>query len=68
MAMSPVTGYWRPLEGASPFHGTVGQLTEAEEIKVEFRCRADEREEVERVIRSVHPYETPVLFFIPPLD
>lgn len=64
MAMQKVTGCWRPLEGSSPFTGTPGKLTTADEIKVEFRCRASDMRDVERVIRSVHPYEVPVINFI----
>lgn len=68
LASQKVTGYWRPLEGANPFNGEIGELTTAEEIKVEFRCRLEDRREVERIIRSVHPYEVPVINFIPLLE
>lgn len=66
--MSPVTGHGQPLNGATPFYGTIGMLTEAGEITVKLRCRASEREEVEQIIRSVHPYKEFALFFIPLLD
>lgn len=58
-------GHWRPLEGARPFDGTIGEVTEKEEIKMEFRIKEEEREEIQRIIDRVHPYEAPVVNFIP---
>jgi len=63
-----VTGTWIPLEGASPYDGEIGKLSNAAEIKAEFRCRSADRERVEAIIRSVHPYEVPVINFIPLAD
>ena len=65
MALMNVTGIWMPLEGASPYDGEIGKLSAAPEIKAEFRCRTEDRPEVERIIRMVHPYEVPVINFIP---
>ena len=64
-SITDVRGLWRPLEGADPFDGTVGRLTEAVEHKVEVNCRQEHVRAALRVIRSVHPYEQPVVNVIP---
>jgi len=68
MAVSKVTGSWRPLEGSSPFEGETGKLCEAEECKVEFCCRAELMEKAVGAIKKVHPYEVPVINVIPTLN
>lgn len=65
MAVSKVMGYWRPLEGADPFNGKVGELCKAEECKVEFSSRRELAKQVMETIISVHPYETPVINMLP---
>ncbi|BEU88950.1 divalent cation tolerance protein CutA [Selenomonas sp. TAMA-11512] len=65
LAYSRVTGSWRPLAGASPYDGTVGEVSEAEELKVELRVKAESVEETLAAIRAVHPYETPEIFVLP---
>ena len=65
LAYSHVTGSWRALEGASPYDGVIGEITEAPELKVEVRIELDRLEETIAAIRSVHPYEEPVIFVIP---
>ena len=53
------------MEGANPFDGTVGQVQTRPEVKMEFRIKEEEREEVQRIIDRVHPYEVPVVNYIP---
>ena len=65
LAYSRVTGSWRPLVGASPYEGTIGELCEAPELKVELRVYANRAEETLAAIRAIHPYETPEIFVIP---
>ena len=65
LAYSHVTGSWRTLAGASPYEGRVGEVSEAPELKVELRVKADRLEETLTAIRAVHPYETPEIFVIP---
>ena len=65
LAYSHVTGSWRPLAGASPYEGTIGELSEAPELKVELRVKAARLEETLSAIRAVHPYEMPEIFVIP---
>lgn len=67
MAVSKMTGYWRPLEGADPYDGEIGKVSEAEECKVEFTCKYGIYEEVIATIKKVHPYETPVINVLPNL-
>lgn len=68
MAVSKVTGYWRPLQGANPFEGEVGEICEAEECKVEFCCKREVLKEAVKTIKKVHPYEVPVINVIPILS
>lgn len=68
MAVTPVTGYWRPLPGAMPYLGKEGEISKAPELKVEFCCRGEVLKETVQVIRRIHPYEQPVINIIPILD
>lgn len=68
MAVSKVTGSWRPLQGAKPFKGEEGIICEAEECKVEFCCRSGVLKAAVETIKKVHPYEEPVINIIPILD
>ena len=60
-----VTGTWRALEGAAPYHGTVGELMCAQEVKVEVTIKAQRLSETIAAIKQVHPYEEPVINAIP---
>ncbi len=60
-----VMGHWRPMEGANPYDGEVGVVIQKEEIKMEFRIEASKREEVHRIIDRIHPYEVPVINYLP---
>lgn len=68
MSYSRVSGTWRPLEGANPYNGRVGEISEGEEIKVEVVIRAEQAHDVVEAVRRVHPYEEPVINLIPLLD
>lgn len=65
MSTSRVKGAWRPLEGTNPYLGEVGEICEAEEIKVEFTCKKEVIRKAIEVIKEVHPYEVPVINVIP---
>ena len=67
MAVSKVKGSWRPLENANPYEGLIGEISEEEECKVEFTCRYEISKEAIKVIKRVHPYETPVINILPNL-
>lgn len=68
MSYSPVIGTWRPLDGTHPYTGTVGELCESEELKVEVNIRAAELQRTLDAIRAVHPYEEPVINALPLLE
>ena len=61
LSYSPVTGCWRPLEGANPYDGEIGELKYAEEYKVEVCVMEENLAKTIEAIRKVHPYETPVI-------
>lgn len=65
MSISKVKGCWRPLEGTNPFEGEVGEICEAEEMKIEFCCRKEVFKDAVDTIKRVHPYEKPVINVIP---
>lgn len=56
---TPGTGQFRPLDGASPHIGQVGDLERVEELKVELVCEDDLIEEAVAALRAAHPYEEP---------
>ncbi len=65
LSWSPVQSCWRPLEGASPFDGAVGELSQAREIKIEVCCRARDLARALAVVKAAHPYEEPVINVLP---
>ena len=65
LSYSRVTGMWRPLEGTSPYIGSVGEVSTEPELKVEVTCRMDRLDETIEAIKKVHPYEEPVINAIP---
>lgn len=65
LSYSPVTGCWRPLEGTAPYLGTIGAVSSEPELKVEVTCLTDRVDETVEAVRSIHPYEEPVINVIP---
>lgn len=65
LSYSPVTSFWRPLEGTAPYLGQPGKVSREPEIKVEVTCRREQLEETLAAVRAVHPYEEPVINVIP---
>ena len=65
LSYSEVTGTWRPLKGTSPYIGSQDEISEEPELKVEVTCRAENLDETMRKIKTVHPYEEPVINVIP---
>lgn len=68
MAVSKVMSSWRPLYGANPFKGELGEICEAEECKVEFCCKEELLKKTIDTIKQVHPYEVPVINIISTLN
>lgn len=65
MALIPVRGFFRPLPGSNPFEGEQGKLSEAAEYKLEINCKKELVKEAIKVIKSVHPYEEPLINIFP---
>lgn len=65
VAISQVQGYFRPLEGANPFEGEVGKISEGIEYKIEVNCRRELVNDAVRAIKRVHPYEEPLINIFP---
>lgn len=65
LSWSRVRSCWRPLEGTEPFDGVVGELSQAEELKIEVCCRGDRLERTLAAIKAAHPYEEPVVYVLP---
>lgn len=59
-------GRYKPMEGAKPFIGKVGNFEEVIEERIECVCDRDKAKEVIAAMRKVHPYEE-VAFDIYPL-
>jgi len=62
---SEVTGHWRPLVGANPAIGIIGEDETQPEIKIEFLCSSGIVRNVVRAIKNAHRYEKPVINLIP---
>ncbi len=65
VSITNVRGYWRPLEGAHPYNGEVGKISQGTESKVEVNCKAEYVTEALKAIRRIHPYEEPLVNIIP---
>ena len=65
ISVTKVKGYWRPLDGASPFDGEVGKISEGDECKIEVNCRKENVRDALKVIKQVHPYDQPVVNIVP---
>ncbi|EGY80593.1 hypothetical protein [Peptoniphilus indolicus] len=63
-ATSNVTGHFRPIEGANPYTGEIGVVSEIREVRLEFRIRSAELDFVKDVIKECHPYEEPVVNYL----
>ena len=61
LSYNRVTGRWRPLEGTSPYLGSVGEISSEPELKVEVTVRADRVNETISAVKAIHPYEEPVI-------
>ncbi|NWF64378.1 MAG: cytochrome C biogenesis protein [Chloroflexi bacterium] len=64
-AISQAQGSFRPLPGAKPFNGNVGEVTYSVESKIEVNCRRELVKEALSAIRRAHPYEEPLINIFP---
>jgi len=61
-------GQFKPVKGADPFIGEVGQLEKVEEWRVEIIVPEDKASEVAKALKASHPYEEPAFEFIQMAD
>ncbi len=52
-------GRFRPLKGADPTIGQVGELEVVDELRIETVCRSSVRDRVIEALLQAHPYEEP---------
>lgn len=57
--LSGGTGHFKPNDGASPTQGTVGQVEQISETRLETRYPRDRRDDVLAAMARAHPYEVP---------
>jgi len=58
-------GRFRPLAGAKPFIGSYEQIEQVEEERIETIALKKDVHKLIKSIRSVHPYEEPVIDIYP---
>jgi dinuclear metal center YbgI/SA1388 family protein len=56
---APGEGRFRPLDGANPMIGTVGELETVPEVRIEVVLARHLRADVVRAMLAAHPYEEP---------
>jgi len=59
------TGMFRPLGGANPAIGEIGELTLVEETRLESIIRESGMEKAVKALKKAHPYEEPAYDLIP---
>ncbi|MBS53564.1 MAG: NGG1p interacting factor NIF3 [Oceanospirillaceae bacterium] len=52
-------GQFRPMEGADPFVGAVGELEKVAEYRVELVCEDELVRAAVAALKKAHPYEEP---------
>ncbi len=53
------------LDGASPAEGEIGKIEEVVEEKIDIFCKEEEVKAIVDAIKSVHPYEGPIISATP---
>ncbi len=56
---------WIALKGSKPFKGRLNKREMAQEVKIETTCPASKASLIIKVLRSLHPYEEPIIEFYP---
>jgi dinuclear metal center YbgI/SA1388 family protein len=62
------TGTFRPLAGADPYSGTVGEVAEEDELRVEIELPRRRTGAVVRALLAAHPYDEVAYDLLPLLD
>lgn len=60
-----VQSSWRPMSGANPYLGSIGEIELAPEYKLEFRCSEKDLKDAIATIKKNHPYEEVCINIIP---
>ena len=50
-------GYSKALPGATPALGQIGEVSEVEEVVIEFVCQKDQLPLITEILKLHHPYE-----------
>lgn len=58
---TPGVGTFKPLVGAKPAVGKVGELAWVEELRIEMICAGDQLASALAALRAAHPYEEPAI-------
>jgi len=58
-------GRFKPLSGANPTEGKIGEIAEVVEEKIETVCLRENLETVLAAVEDVHPYEEPAIDIYP---
>jgi hypothetical protein len=58
-------GTWIAMKGSKPFKGRLNRREMLQEVKVETTCPAGKSNEIIKLLRSIHPYEEPVIELYP---
>ena len=61
-------GRFKPLEGAKPTIGKVGELESVKEERIETICPKDKLNDIIEAIKQAHPYEEVAIDVYPLLD
>lgn len=57
-------GQFKPVKGANPFIGELGELEQVPEWRVETIVSEDKAKSVAEALKASHPYEEPAFEFI----
>jgi hypothetical protein len=60
-----IGGTWKPMPGANPYDGEIGTLMTGTETRVESECDRATAPAVLKALREAHPYEEPIIRFVP---
>ena len=60
-----INSSWKAIEGANPYLGKVGEIENAPEYKLEFRCAEKDLQLAKKIIKENHPYEEVCINIIP---
>lgn len=61
-------GQFKPVKGADPYIGELGELEKVEEWRVETIVIQEKANAVAKALKASHPYEEPAFEFIQILD